>query len=288
MSRSTSWCAHGEARPACAPTFRPKLTFVGTFKESGFLSAANQPPQEILQVLRPWMDICLEGNSLAHRLLAEEGPLSSAFPYRAAAALFRRTLQSLQATYLLAIAGLRQDAAVALRTSFESFCALRAANEKPKLLKTLLDGDRRLFKARAGEAVDRLKKGTPRDLETIRKLEHVRALLEESGELSPKVHIEQLAREVGLFDAYQTLYRITSDYAHPSLTALREFARREGAGWVLTYQPEFGDAELHLVTVAQLLIDAQAEYVRLFGVLLPEGFLELRERFEELSDSRRG
>lgn len=259
-----------------------------TFEKGGFLASEPQPPLEVLAVLQPWMEICLDANRCAHSLLAREGRLSSRFPYRAAAALYRRVLQSLQATYLLALAGLRQDASVALRASFECFCALRAANVNPKLLKTYLDGDRRQLKARAVETLNRLRSMEPRDLEKIRAIERAQTSIEASGALSPKVQIEQLAKEVGLHEAYQTLYRLTSDYAHPSLAALREFARRDGADWVLSYGPEFADAELHLVTVAQVLLDAQVEYIRLFGVLVPEGFMDLRVKFEKLSDQGPG
>ena len=252
------------------------------FRRRGFLTRLPRVPSVVRKRYRAIFRLCERINRVSHRMLLDATVVAGK-PLRLLGALsFLRTIQALQAGYILARAGLGQDCAVCLRTSFEALCVLRACQVKPELAVAYMTSDEHEQLKLANANITRLAAEESPDPDLLRHLQQAKVELEASiaASKSKKVSIYEIANAVDFGAVYDTMWRIVSKYAHISPRALEEFIAHGGDH--ITYGRDYREIQTHVTTIAEFSLLAQAELGRLFDMDAPDDHERLGGEFKAL------
>jgi uncharacterized protein DUF5677 len=214
--------------------------------------------RKYFRVFRRALDLALS------LLLEAEVPASSQQKV-VAAALLGRLIESAQSGVELSRRGLERDAAAMVRICFDHYLMLRGCCSDRAFVEEYLKAElvRQLKLIRGAMQLSNL---LPAQHESYRAREQ-----ELAGEVqrigARELKAEQLAGRFQMADEYNTVFRLSSPFVHPSIRALEESVQSEEGQLVgLLFGPSDRYTEMHVFTLAEYLLRGAGELGNLLEV----------------------
>lgn len=202
---------------------------------------------------------------LALSLLLEAELPSTSDQKVVAAALLGRLIESAQSGVELSRRGLERDAAALVRICFDHYLMLRGCCSDEAFVEEYLKAElRRQLKLVRGAL--RLSGITPEQRDTYRAHEQeLNAEVQRLG--AQELKVEQVAQRFGLSDEYNSVFRLSSPFVHPSIHALEESVQREGNRLTgLLLGPTDRYTEIYVFTLTEYLLRGTGELGNLLEV----------------------
>lgn len=238
-----------------------------TTYEDGFLSKSIDEVRSIVhEQYGPWVTLFYATNRSAvqvqHALVIDRGNPVQLY----AAALYARTLSSIQGAVIVLEKGMEPQARTLLRMALEAFFALAAIAKQPNIVQ-------RLHEAHGAEqrrVAKNMKRWQSPELQSFVQ-KHLSA-----GTFEKFLHSEDkeikaldLAKVGGYEDFYRTVYMVFSWSAHSAPTDLERHLVKDGQGKLieLRNEAEFGDQIPSWCCAIELLIKSQEALAEVFSTL---------------------
>jgi len=240
--------------------------------------------QKTIERQQSFVESFTEVMALAYRLVSTIEGSSDDKRAVYANALFARLLQASEAVACVSAYGYAQDAAVILRVALEAFLKLAVVCEEPELAEKAFNAelieDRKIIDA-ALERASPSRTEEERRFATSRRDEIRR--MEKAGKLE-QIDRRSLAKKVSQVDLYDTVFRLTSQYVHPSRRALEEFVIRDGEGKLkaILVKQCADTFPIYVYTALDFVLKGMTYLMELLGVEAPEGYRATVERYKKL------
>jgi hypothetical protein len=228
-------------------------------------AAGRRVEAEIRRRFRPYIRLFDRANDLAKSAVEQSVTSPEETRKLVCAALYGRLIRSTQSGVLLALRGLQHDAIACLRISLELLVYLKRCSESDAFVKAYLRTNllRKQKLANASQLIAGKSASEKAELKKI--AEHWKRLAVKAG-AKPLV-FEQVCRDAGMSDHYNTVYRLTSDPVHAAPRILDDIAvKKDGALSELDFGPRTDRFVLNLVSFTEFLLDATQHYSQVAGV----------------------
>jgi hypothetical protein len=270
---------------------------VSDFQRRGFLSLqSEQNAQEFREISCDWAKCFLDVNECAQRTFHAIKLSERDYRRILAYSVFYRILTAYQSIFLLTQRGIDIESKVLLRTMTEALFVLKATVKVEDFASRYIRSDedtrRRLLEKTMRVTEENLQRGEKlfvsqigvekmrRELQTLQAKRSARALV-------PEMKKDDIAREAGLENVYNTHFAFFSMFTHLTPTGMRQLFTVNESGQVTAFKcgTYYEDANANLRVAMVFMLSALSAVNEIFTLNISKDISELEERLERLTNS---
>jgi len=203
--------------------------------------------------------------------------------------LFARILNGVQSVQILSTYGLTQDARVILRSLLEGFFILAKIVKDKSFVQEYVNEDEinRLILMESSRKYSGPLFASVREIATD---DSIKSLREKKDKGIRRINIETLAKDVGLPEFYDSLYRLLSVDVHCRVRSLEQYVRTDSEGEIrdVDWGPQYEDVDLNLIIAMDILLRCWGAMDHLFHLSIGEDLKEYMRKLERIQAENAG
>lgn len=251
------------------------------FEDSGFLSnQAKKISEDLYKENSKYFELFEDINKKLNFFLHDTEFKNLKNEQLVALLYFIRVLQSGQSSYLLIKSGLEDEAAIVLRSVFESYIKLLNINEDPDFVNRLIQNDNYFTLQDAKTMRKYFVKGGSKKAKRLNAI--IRELRSHNyTEKEMYVSVAEMCKKVKQEPLYRTLYSHTSTIAHGSLKTLDKYVTIEnGSLKSIIFGPTSSQIRSNIVALVEMFIVALEVLENFLEMDASEDWIEYHRHFK--------